>query len=325
MVSLPRAYTRTTMLLSPVLAFFALAPALRFYEGGNPAIVLAFLLLVCFIAVAWQLNYTLYRQKYKTWITWAISFCSLAAVFAIGFKLVPEWLLPPHLFHADLVPWPGMVGVNAIVLIIVHGQFAAAEKEQVRREMEQLKRASLEAQKQALIQQLNPHFLFNALSVLKALIDEDATTAKRYVVKLSEFLRHSADNANSELVALATETRFTRDYIEIQQLRFGNGLQVTWCVDEKPGGKVPGFALQTLVENAIKHNWFTESKPLCITIASNGSNIVVRNNKSLRPKATGGGIGLRNLQERYRLLTNKAFTITENDNEFVVTLPLIDA
>ena len=182
----------------------------------------------------------------------------------------------------------------------------------------------MEAQKQVLMQQLNPHFLFNALSVLKSLIKEDADVAEDYSIKLSDFLRYSVESHKTELVRLSDELKFVKDYIELQKVRFENAFNFTLHIpNDKLNDKIPVFALQTLIENAFKHNYFTEKKPLNIHISYENEKIVVSNNKLLNKMAEKTETGLTNLNRRYELITGKVIEVIETEEAFCVKIPLI--
>jgi two-component system, LytTR family, sensor kinase len=208
-----------------------------------------------------------------------------------------------------------------MVRTVVIGQ----KKDSAEREVERLQLHNLESQKQMLMQQLQPHFLFNTLSVLKSLIKEDPDAAENYAIQLSDFLRYSVQGHNKSLVTLEEELNFTRDYIQLQQLRFGNAfdcnIQTTTDID---GYKLPTYALQLLVENAIKHNAFTEKRPLKINIVQNGKSVSVCNNKlPVKMTTAGTGTGLSNLMERYQLIANKKVLIEDKTEQFCVHIDLI--
>jgi len=322
---LPRNFARTALLTTPLLAFFIISPALRFEGGRFSFSVLGFVLQVILIALAWWINFHLYRRMSRRWTTWLISF---VAVLLLHFLALQPLLLLRIESVADpsmVLPLPGMVAINAILLVITHSQFVAAEREWTQLEMERLKQATLVAQKQALIQQLNPHFLFNALSILKSLIDEDPNTAKTYVVKLSDFLRHAIEAGGQELVSVKSEIEFARGYLAIQQLRFSKGLLITWEIAKGAEQKwLPAFAVQTLLENALKHNWFSEAKPLNLHISTSEHQLRVINNKQTRNQVSSTGMGLKNLQERYRLLTSQPVLVKDGPDLFDVTIPLLE-
>jgi LytS/YehU family sensor histidine kinase len=217
------------------------------------------------------------------------------------------------------------VAINTIILIIINSELLKRNKDLAEFEIQNLKVANLEAQKQVLLQQLQPHFLFNALSTLKSLINENPEKAEEYSIHLSEFLRYSVHANQNDLVKLERECEFTKDFLNLQQVRFGNALQWTINIDQSEYQKfIPVLSLQTVVENAIKHNAFTEKKPLNISIVSTDSKLIVRNDKSSKPISIKSGIGLKNLSERYNFFTNNGLEIEEDEDSFTVHLKLIE-
>jgi two-component system, LytTR family, sensor kinase len=155
---------------------------------------------------------------------------------------------------------------------------------------------------QALKMQIHPHFLFNTLHGISTLIDSDGKSAKAMILKLSNLLRTSLEHSGSDLVPLQEELKFIREYLDIEQMRFGSRLSVTWSID--PGtlnSLVPQLILQPLVENAIRHGIASSRENGWIEIASELTNqrlqLRIRNSAGGdRPKGTG--VGLRNTQAR---------------------------
>lgn len=161
------------------------------------------------------------------------------------------------------------------------------------------------AQLDMLRYQLNPHFLFNALNSIRALIDEDSQRAKRMVTEFSEFLRYSLLNNNSALVDLRQEIEAIENYLAIEKIRFEDKLDVTFDVEPATAKcQLPGFLIHPLVENAIKHGMTNNSEPLkiCIAAKMQAGRLVVEiaNTGRLDSRANGTGthIGLKNVRER---------------------------
>ncbi len=166
-----------------------------------------------------------------------------------------------------------------------------------------------EAQLESLSYQLNPHFLFNALNSIRALVQEDGSKAREMVTQLSEFLRHTLVNGPAEAIPLSEEVSVLSQYLEIEQTRFEDRLSVTIDIDsdiaETP---VPPLILHPLVENAIKYGMLTSPEPLRIAIRAGREGDALRievANTGLfdeaadrRAGAEGAGIGLRNVRER---------------------------
>lgn len=173
--------------------------------------------------------------------------------------------------------------------------------------------------------QLDPHFLFNNLNTIDSLIDTDPSGAKVYLNKLSQLYRYLIASKEQEVVELEEELDFVQNYIYLIQSRFGETFQFeidNQLSDDEPIFIPPG-ALQTLLENTVKHNQANPKKPIFCKITISEKGIEVSNN--LVPKKSGvdsTGTGLKNLQSRYQLLTDKAIQIIKNEH-FTVALPLI--
>jgi hypothetical protein len=172
---------------------------------------------------------------------------------------------------------------------------------------------------------VQPHFLFNSLSTLKSLIRYSPRDAEEYVLKLSRFLRSAMESHASPLVTVAEELTLCVDYLEMQRIRFGEALQFTVAVPESMRTYyLPVFALQQLVENAIKHNILTKEHPLSIRVLGAGRIISVANNRQVRDAGETGKTGLANLRERYRALGGKDIVIAKSDTEFSVSISVFE-
>jgi two-component system, LytTR family, sensor kinase len=194
-------------------------------------------------------------------------------------------------------------------------------------EAEQLKRISAQAELQLVRSQINPHFLFNNLNVLSALILKNADEANKFIEEFSKVYRYILNNHDKELVDVKTEVDFIKPYIFLLQKRFSESLKINIAINEKYEGLyiIPA-SLQMLIENAIKHNVVSRNKPLVIDIHSNGNNtIVVSNNLQLRDSVEHSTkIGLANIVKRYLLVSGREVVIDKSANDFTVTLPLLN-
>lgn len=157
---------------------------------------------------------------------------------------------------------------------------------------EELRRAQLEAQLaqaqlQSLRMQLHPHFLFNTLHTISALVHEDADAAERVIARLSDLLRYSLENAGEQTTTLRQELEFLKRYLEIEQVRFADRLKVDYQVDPATLDLfVPNLILQPLVENAIRHGIGSQIGPGRIQISAH------RENGTLHMAVTDNGRGL---------------------------------
>lgn len=198
------------------------------------------------------------------------------------------------------------------------------EGRQKSRENEQLKSAYLEAELELLKGQLNPHFLFNSLSSLSAIIRENPELAQHYVSQLSKVFRYSLQRSGANLVALGNELDMVRSYGELLTMRFEKAFQLEININGPwLKAKIPHLSLQLLLENAAKHNIATLKKPLKVQLFINGGYITFRNNlQEVSVPENSTGIGLANLNERYKILMNREIEIIKTDEYFIVKLPL---
>lgn len=177
---------------------------------------------------------------------------------------------------------------------------------------------------QALENQLSPHFVFNNFSILADLIEVDPKRASNYLMNLSKVYRYTLSHLDHETVTLQEELAFLDRYLALLQQRFGEGIQVR-IADEvaKTQGKLPPAALQMLIENAIKHNEHTKERPLVIDVTAEGQHISVSNRKQPITTSESTSVGQHNIVERYRLLTSQKVTISNTQDKYRVTIPLI--
>lgn len=323
---------KIALLSSPVIALYGVTPIYIFGFISVSKAIPIFLGLTVFIYVGWLINiFVLSISKgKKAWVRYFLSyfFTFLFHFITISIGRFTNVLPEPELVGGlSIVAYPiiSFVVFNTITLIILNLLLSQEKNQSSEIKIQKLMVSNLEVEKKILQQQLQPHFLFNSLSTLKSLIKENPDSAENYAVKLSEFLRYSIDSHKSELVSLEDELQFSEGYVELQKARFPNSFFCTIEVAENLfEKKIPAFGLQTLVENAIKHNQFTSKKPLNINILSKDNSIIVTNNKL--PKALhslGTGTGLSNLNKRYQLIAGKEIKINESDSEFMVILDLL--
>ncbi len=267
------------------------------------------------------LRFPQHNQVSQFVITYGFNFLIRFLTFPF---LAPDESFAPKLGNEIFIyPVIASFGLNALVMVICNSIVRGHRQALAEKEIQELKLENSEAQKQVLMQQLQPHFLFNSLSVLKSLIGENQKQAENYAVKLSEFLRYSVQAPKKETVSLKEELRFTEDYLELQKLRFDDSFDCEIVLpDELMERQIPIYALQTLVENAFKHNYFTAKRPLHIKIAFSNEQISVWNNKVSIKVVEHSQTGLQNLHKRYQLIMGKGITVADNEDDFCVYIPL---
>jgi hypothetical protein len=200
----------------------------------------------------------------------------------------------------------------------------AYKEDQVR--FYRIEKESVLARYKSLKDQIEPHFLFNSLSVLTSLINTDADLATEFVIRLSKTLRYIIESNKTILVPLQEELNVVNDYFFLIKTRFSNSINLEVNIDNEflTDVFIPPVAIQGLLENAINHNKFSSDHPLNITISAGNQFIEVRNSlskKNIIHNSTG--TGLNNIQQRYELISGKKIIVEETDLYFSVKLPFL--
>lgn len=188
---------------------------------------------------------------------------------------------------------------------------------------EKQEKEKITAQLMMLQNQVNPHFLFNCLNNLSALVKEN-DQARSFVKKLSSIYRYLLEHNESHLAPMEDEFHFLEDYIYLQKVRFADALQFKNHLSEYPDLHIPSGALQILVENAIKHNIATFQKPLIIEVMRENDWLVVKNNYQPKPNVEDStGIGQKNLMKRYSLVSDVLPEFAHEGDYYYAKIPLM--
>jgi two-component system LytT family sensor kinase len=220
--------------------------------------------------------------------------------------------------------------INFAIMISAIGHargFMAAWKNSTKKEVveQKLIAKSANAQFESLKNQLDPHFLFNSLNVLDSLIEENPVQAQRFTNSMSKIYRYVLEQKDKELVSVEEEIDFAKTYCELLKTRFEDAVTFDFNISEedKKGFVVP-LSLQLLLENSIKHNFATSSKPLNIKIFTEKGNLIIENNLQTRELPnTSTGVGLANIVSRYNLLTERNVFVEKSEAFFRVKLPIL--
>jgi len=307
----------------------------RYYALGD--FLLEFLFSVAYAAILFEtgIQLTALLNKYLPWesrtITRFIVQLSMhIVVIYVILKLFFLFKFPDHFDYDDLMERQTLI-IGIIFSLLVTAVFAAEyffyrwnDARLKSLEMEQL---TTQAQLDALKLQLDPHFLFNNMSILTALIEDQPNVAVSYVTKLSSIYRYMLMNRIQNVIPLKEELEFIKAYLFLYQIRYGSGISVKIeDVSRSVWFGLPPLTLQLLIENAIKHNVFSTDSPLHIHIYFPENNLlVVENNKM--PKAIpelSTRMGLKNIAERYRLMNRQIPVVTDDVKFFRVEIRLID-
>lgn len=210
-------------------------------------------------------------------------------------------------------------------------QFFMRYKKQVEANAEKEKRIGQTVNEQkvkeleVLKQQIDPHFIFNSFNTLSFLIEEDSRKAGAFSNKLANVYRYLIFNSSKNLVSLADEAGFAKDYAYLQEIRHSNEIRISFTgFEDVDHVFVVPVSVQILLENAIKHNAFSETAPLHIQVAFANGEVRVQN--KLMPQngqAPGSKIGLSNLRDRCHLILGKELVVKKENGSFTVRLPVL--
>lgn len=190
---------------------------------------------------------------------------------------------------------------------------------------EKLEKENILAHYEALKNQVNPHFLFNSLGILSSLIQDDTRKALEYVDKFSKTYRYILDVINTDAVSVKEEMEFINSYVYLYKIRFGENLQFLTKIENQVLSKyILPLSIQIPIENAIKHNEISAAKPLKINIYEKNKCLVIKNNlNSKKRKSNSQPIGLKNLADRYKFITDRQPKFYKQKNEFIAEIPFI--
>ncbi|GAB4160608.1 MAG: histidine kinase [Winogradskyella sp.] len=215
--------------------------------------------------------------------------------------------------------------ITLVISLFFHAVYYYKELQKTKVKEQKVIAGAASARFDALKNQLDPHFLFNSLNVLTSLIEENPDSAQKFTTALSKVYRYVLEQKNKELVTVDEELDFARTYMSLLKMRFEDS--IIFEIPDKasnPESKVVPLSLQLLLENAVKHNMVTSSKPLHIKIYEDGNHLVVLNN--LQPKQIvkkSSGVGLENIKQRYQLLTERKVYINQREKDFAVAIPML--
>lgn len=276
-------------------------------------------------SLCWLLNYLLLNSIKKTWLRFLFSYSSFLLIgsgIIYYFKVIPT---QTNLSQLQILLYRSLslLSINLIIAVLID-LIASKEKQLLlNKEIADLKFANLEAQYKLLKDQINPHFLFNSLNISKSLIKKQPEKAEQYLILLADFLRSSI-HYNQKSATLLEEINLCENFIALQKVRFGDALQyATNILEENYNRQLPFFALVTLLENAIKHNSFTIENPLKINIYLEDDYILVQNNKQLKIVLNSEKSGLKNINERSKILNGNEIQILDEETSFTVKIKLL--
>lgn len=256
---------------------------------------------------------------------------ALGAAFGVTIRFLIYKFGEPYVasFHLDKLflasTWVLYVLATVVINSIFFVSYFIGQWKEYLIKSERLEKEKSQVQFDNLKNQLNPHFLFNALTSLNSLIFEDQKLASDFLQQLSKVYRYVLQHSDRNFVPLKTELDFIRNYIQLAETRFRGALKINLDIASSAEDQaIVPVTLQVLIENAIKHNIIDMAKPLAIDIVTVGDYLVVTNNLQQRKIVESSNKqGLERLKSLYSFLTTKPVMIEPAADRFSVKVPLI--
>ncbi|QBA64491.1 2TM domain-containing protein [Muriicola soli] len=280
-------------------------------------------------------NYASRKYSWETQATKRLWFGAIGSVIltVIAFGLV-RWFVRVIIYgntfesfveNENVINYIVALVITLVISLFIHAFYFWKALQDTKIKEQKIIAGTASAKFDALKNQLDPHFLFNSLNVLTSLIEEDPKQAQRFTTALSKVYRYVLEQKNKDLVSVNEELDFAKTYIKLLTMRFEDGISLEIPETSSiPDAKIVPLSLQLLLENAVKHNVVTSSKPLRIKVYEEDGKLVVENNLQEKPVVKrSSGVGLRNIQQRYSILSNKKVNIIKTASEFSVQLPML--
>ncbi|ROI11668.1 2TM domain-containing protein [Epilithonimonas hominis] len=262
-------------------------------------------------------------------LTVIVNFIVVYGCNFINFVIIQKVSTPDEFFSGkyNFTNW-FMVNFALMISAFLHAKgFMEELKKNTKKEVveQKLIAKSANAQFESLKNQLDPHFLFNSLNVLTALIDENPEQAQKFTTSMSKIYRYVLEQKDKEMVKVEDEIEFAKIYCNLLKTRFEDSVNFIFDVNVDDLQKlVVPLSLQLLLENCIKHNYATSNKPLNIRIFTEGKFLCIENNLQVREQLKeSAGIGLANIVQRYALLTKENVFIEKSEHNFKVKIPIL--
>ena len=269
-------------------------------------------------------NTSSYIQKYGLFIWLNLFYTTPVSLILLWFW---KWLSEAHVANEAIFITAAVIVVCVIFVTNVYEKVLYAkhsEREQIR--LEQLKRGKVQAELEALKNQIDPHFMFNALNSISYLIKTDQDKAEQFLQNLAEVYRYILSSKDKDLVLLQDELTFMHAYARLMSLRYEGAFDIHLSMDERAGVRylIPPVTLMIAVENAVKHNEVSLTNPLTLDVVIAQESIILSNVEMPRKvKYTSTKIGLTNLNERVLRTTGKAIWYQSAQKVFTLSIPLL--
>ncbi|MEO6285802.1 MAG: histidine kinase [Dyadobacter sp.] len=268
---------------------------------------------------------SLYREQKRYPSYFGLNLLVLLAFLMLGTALqrflfdsyqLPRILLSGYFFR---------LGLSSVLTgILIKIMLLMRESSTMAAENQQLKTAYLSSELQLLKDQVNPHLLFNSLSSLSAIVRENPDLAQKYILDMSAVFRYALVGSRTDLVSVADELTMLRSFAKLIAMRLEDAFELSIEIaDVYLKSKIPHLSLQPLVENAVKHNAATAERPLKVHIEARDNQLIFSNSLWEIPNPEpSSGIGLANLNERFKIMTRQEIQVHRSQTHFTITLPL---
>jgi len=245
--------------------------------------------------------------------------------------VIVNYLIYKYVFNTNIIDdWNRFLGyalVQFVIALLVTTIFYVKHYFDSWRELvikeEEFKREALALRYETLKSYVNPHFLFNSLSVLSSLVEKDVAKSQEFIKQLSDTYRYVIEQKDKELVALEVEIDFIRSFINLHKIRHGENLKVDLNIENRNGFIIP-LSLQILLENAFKHNIISEEEPLEVKIWRENDYLIVQNKLQVRKTISeSNGIGLETISKSYQFFTKQPLVVLKDNGFFTVKIPIL--
>jgi two-component system, LytTR family, sensor kinase len=284
---------------------------------------------VSFIMVIYSFYFFMFSLLFRRPITYkSIIYIILIIIILTGIQNIMSILIIQHTFKLKL-------NSSFFIFILIFGGIglgarAILEYFKDKEKKKELERKNLQSELSLLRTQINPHFLFNTLNNIDALIKKEPAKASELLIKLSDEMRYMLYDSNTEKISLASEIDFIKGYISLQRSRFKNPNIVELKLDGDFGNiMIPPMLFIPFIENAFKHCNQPVDNAITIYLAAKNNELFFQSKNCFDPENKGnkdkiGGIGLELVKKRLELIYPKkhSFTITKDGNMFTVSLTI---
>lgn len=316
-----RTLLKIALITSPIIGIYTLTPMWLYVSSvpaaqaamlnRDPGLQSAFFGITLFVILNWLWNLFLMNSLDKIVSKRIPAYLKYAISYIIGLSIIlyarqkRMEIEPMDIGAFSYYPILGTIANNTLILIVYNLIQTRSKRNQLELDKTKLELAQRTLQQDHLKSKIHPHFLFNALNTLSILIRNQQDKAEKYLLRLSSFLRFSIIEIEKDLIKIQDDLAFCENYIELQKVRFSDAINfnVSTPSSEISNYSIPVITLQSLAENAIKHNAFSKDSPLEIsfTKTDDGYFSFTNNVKEKFGNVESIGTGLKNLKQRFSL------------------------